>query len=283
MKNKIDQETVFKNRQQEFFDAWAKEKTDDYEIENGHPFDVFFTYYSQKILFDWVEKFVNDKKIKKVLDCGCGHGKFSFAIKKERLDISVVGIDISAARIKEAKKRSKKFALPVQLETGDCENLRFKSNTFNAAIVINLLHHSADFKVLEEIKRVLKKGGKILIVDLVANNPIINLGLKIWKISPSFIKKKTIDLTVEGTAPERRPFHAEDLKIFLEQNQLKIVHEKRAHLFVFVIDWMRRIFPSIRILFPVWFLKWLWQKEKQLLSSNGKKFGHIVYFECEKK
>lgn len=95
--------------------------------------------------------------ISKILDAGCGTG--GLAKKLEKFG-SVVGLDISPLALTLARKRK------LQLIEGSVNSLPFGENRFDLAVSISVLYHvRADEKMaLKEFCRVLKPGGKLLLV-----------------------------------------------------------------------------------------------------------------------
>lgn len=102
-----------------------------------------------------------------VLDLGCGRGDNAvyFSQKAKR----VIGVDIK--KWKEwGKLKSKKLELIV----ADARKLPFKDESLDVVFTKDTLHHILDKeKVLKEIKRVTKKGGRIYIVEANRYNPIL--------------------------------------------------------------------------------------------------------------
>lgn len=100
-----------------------------------------------------------------VLDLGCGNGLSTSHIKGK----FVVGLDLSQTQMIRAKSKFKKTNYVV----GDASKLPFKTNSFDLVVAINLLHHIKNSdKVIDEVYRILKKGGKFLTVDPNLYNPI---------------------------------------------------------------------------------------------------------------
>jgi ubiquinone/menaquinone biosynthesis C-methylase UbiE len=92
----------------------------------------------------------------KKLDLGCGFG--------ELLDKNTIGIDIAKSRLKLIKKMRKR-----KLVQADVSCLPFKDSSFNLVICSEILEHLVDYdKSLDEVYRVLKKRGKLIVV--VPNN-----------------------------------------------------------------------------------------------------------------
>jgi len=97
-----------------------------------------------------------------VLDAGCGNGGFTREIMKR--GGTVVGVDISHEMLQVAKDTGGEFAV------GDLENLSFHDETFDIVLCSMILHHfpSMSNRVPPEIARVLKKGGKLVILEPLA-------------------------------------------------------------------------------------------------------------------
>lgn len=88
----------------------------------------------------------------KVLDVGCGIGEF--------LEIysNAIGIDPNKYNMKYCKN------LGFNVKVGSVYNLKFKKNYFDGILLMNVLEHlSKPDKAIKEIKKVLKKNGKLII------------------------------------------------------------------------------------------------------------------------
>lgn len=101
-----------------------------------------------------------DKEIKqsKVLDCGCGSGRFSDLFSKK--GASVLGIDASPNMLDIARKRAPQATFQI----GDVANLGFHEE-FDIAICSQVLTHLHDYKgPLLSMQKAIRPGG-IVIVD----------------------------------------------------------------------------------------------------------------------
>ena len=109
-----------------------------------------------------------------MLDFGCGTGNFTekvinFNPKK------IVAVDISEEAIKKAKNNSNLNSKNIEYRVENCEDLSLNSDSFDIAYGSGILHHLNLNKSLSELKRILKKDGKIIFIEPMATNPIINL------------------------------------------------------------------------------------------------------------
>ncbi len=106
---------------------------------------------------------------KKIMDLGCGFGTDSIILAK--FAKSVTGVDI--LKYEEWKHfKSKK----IKFLQGDSTRLPFKDNSFDGVYLKDLLHHIKTVgKTLDEIKRITKPGGSIVILEGNRYNPLFFL------------------------------------------------------------------------------------------------------------
>jgi SAM-dependent methyltransferase len=105
-----------------------------------------------------------------VLDLGSGAGIDCFlASKKVGKSGKVIGVDMTEEMIKKSKSIAKKYGYTnIEFRLGDIENLPIDSNSVDVIIsncVINLAPDKR--KIFKEAHRVLRKGGKMYVSDIV--------------------------------------------------------------------------------------------------------------------
>jgi 2-polyprenyl-3-methyl-5-hydroxy-6-metoxy-1,4-benzoquinol methylase len=120
---------------------------------------ISYGYLMSKIPFfnDVARRYVMnlnvDKKGGRLLDVGCGDGKFLYDMKKLGWNVEGVEPDLVASRIAKDK-----FALSVF--TGTLQNAGFGSNTFDAITMKHVIEHVEDpIAIICECHRILKPGG----------------------------------------------------------------------------------------------------------------------------
>lgn len=105
---------------------------------------------------------------KNILDVATGTGDFALTCYKILKPEKITGIDISEGMLEIGKKKIKEAGLSqkIQLMNGDSEAILFDDNTFDAVTVAFGVRNFENLeKGLAEIKRVLKPGGKLIVLE----------------------------------------------------------------------------------------------------------------------
>jgi flavin reductase (DIM6/NTAB) family NADH-FMN oxidoreductase RutF/ubiquinone/menaquinone biosynthesis C-methylase UbiE len=99
------------------------------------------------------------------LDLGCGAGRVTRDLAPRCRE--VVGVDSSPAMLERARERAAEFGLAnVTYVEAQASALPFPEGSFDRVFIANLLFHLADPGVaLREAKRVLRPGGRLVILD----------------------------------------------------------------------------------------------------------------------
>lgn len=106
-----------------------------------------------------------------ILDIGCGTGAFS-RLLAQRCD-RVIAIDLSPQMITVAKERSKKYA-NIDFQVANILKWEFPVEQFDAIVSIATLHHLSLEDLLPNLKTALKLGGKLVILDLIEHENILD-------------------------------------------------------------------------------------------------------------
>ena len=101
-------------------------------------------------------------------DLGCGSGALSEVLAP--VVQRIIAVDDSAAMLSEARERLGRFE-HVEIQRGTLEALPLQDQTLDIATLMLVLHHLPDpEKAIAEVGRVLKPGGKLLIVDMLPHD-----------------------------------------------------------------------------------------------------------------
>lgn len=135
---------------------------------------------------------------KHVLDYGCGRGDMSLIY----LDMGcrVTGIDISDVYVADAARRADAAGHSSDMydfRVMDCHALDLPDESVDLIIGLGILHHLQVDVALEEARRVLKKGGELLLLEPLADNPL----LKLFRL-----------LTPSARTKDEAPFTGSDLR-----------------------------------------------------------------------
>jgi demethylmenaquinone methyltransferase / 2-methoxy-6-polyprenyl-1,4-benzoquinol methylase len=137
-------------------------------------YDFLNHFLSFGIDIIWRKKAINMLKSlqpKLILDVATGTGDFAIEALKLNPD-KVIGIDISDGMLDVGRKKmtARGFDKIITMQLADSENLPFADNNFDAIIVAFGVRNFENLKRgLREMHRVLKPGGKVVILE--CSNP----------------------------------------------------------------------------------------------------------------
>lgn len=149
---------------------------------------------SYKEWFEEEKKFLtkNIKENSKVLEVGCGDGRSL----KDIIDVTknLTGIDHDDKAIKDAKNNFKNIS-QVKLLVAKAEELPFNNDSFDYVICMTTFANFGDkkYEVLDEMKRVLKDNGSIIIS--VYGEDALEERMKMYRK----LKAKIKDISKDGT------------------------------------------------------------------------------------
>lgn len=99
-------------------------------------------------------------RIKLILDIGCGTGYRTYQLSKKR-NVEAIGIDIAKESIQIARQRYPQVTFKIM----SAEKIIYKKGAFDYVYATDILEHVDKINiVINEIKRVLKKNGKFIII-----------------------------------------------------------------------------------------------------------------------
>jgi len=96
---------------------------------------------------------------KRVLDIGCGKGRFARIVAERNPEAEVWGLDISEEMLKYVPP-------PVRTRAGSMTSLPFEDGWLDGAYATESLEHAVEIdRAVAEMCRVVRPGGRILIID----------------------------------------------------------------------------------------------------------------------
>lgn len=147
----------------------SKEKTKQHFNETASTYNTSDDGIFVQGMYDVLISEIQKSKSGKILDVGCGNGNLFTFLPDGKYEL--FGVDFSENMIAEAKKNCKDKA---SFSVADAERLPFDDDTFDILVCNASFHHYIHPNaVLEEMNRVLKIGGRLLIGD-----PYIPTGIR---------------------------------------------------------------------------------------------------------
>jgi ubiquinone/menaquinone biosynthesis C-methylase UbiE len=122
----------------------------------------------------------------KILEVAPGPGYF--AIELARLGgYQIIGLDISKTFVEIAQRNAAQAGAPVEFRLGSASDMPFESNQFDFIFCrAAFKNFSEPVKALEEMHRVLKPGGRALIVDLSHDAPLESINEEVARMGLGF-------------------------------------------------------------------------------------------------
>jgi demethylmenaquinone methyltransferase/2-methoxy-6-polyprenyl-1,4-benzoquinol methylase len=186
--------------------------------------------------------YLKQEKPSYVLDIATGTADFAIGVAKLNPK-KIYGIDISSDMLEIGREKIKKLKLNevIQLLEGDSEDLIFEDNKFDAVTVAFGVRNFQNLEAgLFEMKRVLKKNGKLLILEFSQpKNPIIRKFYSFYSsiIAPKIgkkISKDPVAYTYLNESVKAFPYGEEFCNILLNSG-FKDIHCKSLTLGVATI------------------------------------------------
>ncbi len=152
----------------------------------------------------------------RVLDVCCGTGDLTLYLAKLYPDLEITGLDFCEDMLNIARQRLSKGKREATFVRGDAMALPFDSNCFEGVIISYGLRNVANYRqCLSELHRVLKPGGRVVVLDMSYPNPLMNFlsGFYRFSLLPLLGKWVTQD-------PEAYRYLSTSIYFYLPQQDL---------------------------------------------------------------
>ena len=134
-------------------------------------YDFLNRFLSAGIDIRWRKKAIKQLLVidpKTILDVATGTADVAIMASGILKPTKITGIDISDGMLKIGREKIQKLGLQSRIEllNGDCETIKFENDSFDAVTVAFGVRNFENLeKGLSEIKRVLKPGGKLVVLE----------------------------------------------------------------------------------------------------------------------
>jgi ubiquinone/menaquinone biosynthesis C-methylase UbiE len=199
------------------------------------------------------------------LDYACGNGLMTLQAARAGASLAV-GIDISGVSVAGAERRAREQGLAERTRflQRDCEATGLPGESFDACVCSGMLHHLDLEKAFPELHRILKPAGRILCVEALSYNPVIQAYRRLtpqlrtgWE-QDHILSLKQVRFARRWFRVENLGFHllAAPLATFLPAGGLRRAGLRMGH----AIDKVLTKVPGLRL--------WSWQFTFELVKAE---------------
>lgn len=182
--------------------SWAK---------RASTYDKSIGFFERKLLGEEHRAWACTKATGKTLEIAVGTG---LNLSHYPSGLTLTGLDLSPEMLEIARDRAASLGLDVELEQGDAHQLRFDDDAFDTVVATYSLCNIPDpHRAVAEMKRVMRPGAKLILVDHVGST-----------VSPILWLQKSIEFftaRLEGEHMTRRPLR------YVEAHGFEILERQR--------------------------------------------------------
>jgi ubiquinone/menaquinone biosynthesis C-methylase UbiE len=144
----------------ELFDEWPEK----YDAWFSTPIGLLVKKYESELLLSLLKP----RSDEFILDAGCGTGIFTLDVLS--FGTYVIGVDLSLPMLSRAEQKARGYHFKAVL--ADISSLPFSKNLFDKVVSVTALEFIEDAKrVIEELFRVTRKGGRVAVATLNSLSP----------------------------------------------------------------------------------------------------------------
>jgi ubiquinone/menaquinone biosynthesis C-methylase UbiE len=143
-------------------------------------YDRRWATYNRRSL-ELLRPWIAGRRLGRVLDVGCGTANLLPRLDEWAASVDVyVGVDPSLAMLRAAEAKTTRTPVPAALLSAPAEALPFAPGSIDTAVSASSLHYWPDpLAGLREVRRVLRPGGTLLLLDWDRTRPTMRL-LDAW-------------------------------------------------------------------------------------------------------
>ena len=119
-------------------------------------------YQAQSLI---VERHVRSQGARRVLEIGCGRGFNLLSLARRNSDVAFVGVDLTPLHVRAARVAARRRR-NLDIHEGDFHRLPYADESFDLVFSVEAICHAADvYQVVEEVRRVLRPGGRFVTIE----------------------------------------------------------------------------------------------------------------------
>jgi len=176
----------------------AAENDEIYRRRGADNLDLSNIHYFHEEMLDWAIRQFGDLQNKRILDIGIGDGLSSALMAQAGAQVS--GIDVSPVALARARHLAERYNVELDLQEMPGENMRYGDETFDGILCVSAYHHMDQDRAAREFARVLKRGGRLVMIDPLATNP------------PAWLYRHTGRLFRRESTSDETPLRVRDLQ-----------------------------------------------------------------------
>jgi ubiquinone/menaquinone biosynthesis C-methylase UbiE len=190
--------------------------------------DLSKTHYGHQRMLDWALRQFPNLAGANVLDIGVGEGQSSVLLA--RAGARVTGIDVSGEALTRATELAKRCGVQAEFIRMPGEDLRFPDKTFDAILCMSVYHHMDLERATREFVRVLRPGGRVVMIEPLATNP------------PAWLYRRMGRILAREATSRETPLHVADLGVL--RRHFREVRWQGMFLFSVALFGIDRIFDN---------------------------------------
>lgn len=127
---------------------------------------AIYLYQQPRIpIYDWALDLAELAGDETILDIGCGNGGYLASLYRHGHAGATVGLDFSMGMLESTRMAASEGGRAQLVVQGDAAALPFSTGSADVALAMHMLYHVPDrARALEELRRVVQPGGRVLLV-----------------------------------------------------------------------------------------------------------------------